>query len=123
LLAVLQAEENKALIRITLEGDGRRRRALDLSDTIIIVNTNILMTNQHSSEVNEVCDQLQKMGYAQSKRIRIYGQEFEAVSNPFPNESGIAIRAFSKRETTARILQLPLPVVQMVTRQKRKKIA
>jgi hypothetical protein len=94
-----------------------------LSDTIFTVTTNYLLANPQSSEVHEVCDQLQKMGYAQSKRIRIYGQEFEAVSNPFPNESGIAIRAFSKRETTARILQLPLPVVQMVTRQKRKKVA
>ena len=63
------------------------------------------------------------MGYAQSKQIRIYGQEFEAVSNPFPNGDGIAIRAFSKRETQERTLQLPLPVVQMVKRQKRKKVA
>jgi hypothetical protein len=70
-----------------------------------------------------VCVQLQKMGYAESKRIRIYGQDFEAVSNPFPNGDGIAIRAFSKRETQERTLQLPLPVVQMVTRQKRKKAA
>ena len=123
LLAVLQPEENKALIRITLNRDGSRRRSVGLSDTIFIVTTNILMANQHSSEVYEVCDQLQKMGYAQSKRIRIYGQEFEAVSDPFPNGAGIAIRSFSKRETTARILQLPLPVVQMVTRQKRKKVA
>jgi len=76
-----------------------------------------------SNELHEICDQLQQMGYAQSKRIRIYGQEFEAVSNPFPNGGGIAIQAFSKRETQARILQLPLPVVQMVTRQKRKKVA
>ena len=89
----------------------------------MIVTNNCFLATPQSSEVHEVCDQLQKMGYAQSKRIRIYGQEFEAVSNPFPNGSGIAIRAFSKRETTARILQLPLPVVQMVTRQKRKKVA
>jgi hypothetical protein len=90
---------------------------------LITVNINTLIPSQPSVELHEVCDQLQKMGYAQSKRIRIYGQEFEAVSNPFPNGEGIAIRAFSKRETQARILQLPLPVVQMVTRQKRKKIA
>ena len=89
----------------------------------IIVNINILTPSYASVELHEVCDQLQKMGYAQSKRIRIYGQDFEAVSNPFPNGAGIAIRAFSKRETQARTLQLPLPVVQMVTRQKRKKIA
>jgi hypothetical protein len=90
---------------------------------IRIVNINTLTTSQQSNELHEVCDQLQRMGYAQSKRIRIYGQEFEAVSNPFPNGDGIAIKAFSKRETQARTLQLPLPVVQMVTRQKRKKVA
>jgi hypothetical protein len=89
----------------------------------MLVTIHTLPMSQQSVELHEVCDQLQRMGYAQSKRIRIYGQEFEAVSNPFPNEDGIAIRAFSKRETQARILQLPLPVVQMVTRQKRKKIA
>ncbi len=89
----------------------------------ILVTIHTLPMSQQSVELHEVCDQLQRMGYAQSKRIRIYGQEFEAVSNPFPNEDGIAIRAFSKRETQARILQLPLPVVQMVTRQKQKKIA
>ena len=90
---------------------------------LITVNINVFTPSQHSIELVEVCDQLQKMGYAESKRIRIYGQEFEAVSNPFPNGDGIAIRAFSKRETQARTLQLPLPVVQMVTRQKRKKVA
>jgi hypothetical protein len=87
------------------------------------VNINTLSPSQQSIELSEVCVQLQKMGYAESKRIRIYGQDFEAVSNPFPNGDGIAIRAFSKRETQERTLQLPLPVVQMVTRQKRKKAA
>jgi hypothetical protein len=87
------------------------------------VNINTLTPSQQSIELHEVCDQLRRMGYAQSKRIRIYGQEFEAVSNPFPNGDGIAIRAFSKRETQERTLQLPLPVVQMVKRQKRKKVA
>ena len=88
---------------------------------LFIVNINTLTPSQHSIELHEVCDQLRRMGYAQSKRIRIYGQEFEAVSNPFPNGDGIAIRAFSKRETQARTLQLPLPVVQMVNETKTKK--
>ena len=90
---------------------------------LFIVNINTLPQSQYSAELHEVCDQLERMGYAQSKRIRIYGQEFEAMSNPFPNGDGIAIRAFSKRETQERTLQLPLPVVQMVKRQKRKKVA
>jgi len=87
---------------------------------LLTVTINLLTTSQQSLEVHEVCDQLQRMGYAQSKRIRIYGQEFEVVSNPFPHGDGIAIQAFSKQETQARTVRLPLPVVQMVTRQKRK---
>jgi hypothetical protein len=87
----------------------------------LVIVTHLLTTSQQSIEVYEVCDQLQRMGYAQSKRIRIYGQEFEVISNPFPHGDGIAIQAFSKQETQARTVQLPLPVVQMVTRQKQKK--
>jgi len=86
------------------------------------MNVSSLTASQHSIEVHEVCARLQSMGYAESKRIRIYGQEFEVVSNPFPHGDGIAIRAFSAREAQARTLCLPLPVVQMVTRQKPKKI-
>jgi hypothetical protein len=56
------------------------------------------------------------MGYARSKRIRIYGQEFEVISNPFPQGKGIAVRAHAKLETQERVLMLPLPIVQMVTR-------
>jgi hypothetical protein len=84
-----------------------------------------LTANPYSIEVREMCARLESMGYARYKRIRIYGDEFEVISDPFPHGDGIAVRAFSERETEPRTLQLPLPVVQMVTRQKqkRKKIA
>jgi hypothetical protein len=84
------------------------------------VNTETIYPSPNSVELHEVCDKLQSMGYARSKRIRIYGQEFEAVSDPFPSGNGIAIQALAQRETQARTLRLPLPIVQMVTRQKHK---
>lgn len=87
------------------------------------MTANVLSPSQNSIELHEICDRLQKMGYAEFKHIRIYGEEFEVISNPFPQGDGIAIRAFSKRETQTRTLRLPLPVVQMVTRQNHKKIA
>jgi hypothetical protein len=74
------------------------------------------MSGQNSIEIHEVCARLQKMGYARSKHIRMYGQEFEVVSDPFPQGDGIAIQAFSKRDTRARILRLPLSILQVVTR-------
>jgi hypothetical protein len=77
-----------------------------------------LISSQNSIELHEVCVRLQKMGYARSKHIRMYGQEFEVVSDPFPQGDGIAIQAFSKRETQARTLRLPLSILQVVTRKK-----
>jgi len=74
--------------------------------------------SQNSNELHEVCSRLQKMGYARSKRIRMYGQEFEVVSDPFPQGDGIAVQAFSKRETQPRTLQLPLSVLQVVRKKK-----
>ena len=58
------------------------------------------------------------MGYAQSKRIRIYGEEFEVTSNPFPEGNGVAVQAVSKHEKQARVLKLPLPVLQTIVRKK-----
>ena len=73
-------------------------------------------TSQDTAEIVAICDRLRAMGYAQSKRIRIYGQEFEVVSNPFPDGNGIALRVIAKKETQARIVKLPIPVLQTVTR-------
>ena len=77
-----------------------------------------LKTSQEAGQLTQLCIRLQEMGYARSKRIRIYGQEFEVISNPFPQGSGIAVRAQSKQEKQERVLMLPLPILQLVTRRK-----
>jgi hypothetical protein len=74
--------------------------------------------SQSPAELHLICDKLKAMGYAESRRIRIYGEEFEVVSNPFPDGNGIAVRAIAKREHLERTVRLPLPVVQTVTRRK-----
>jgi hypothetical protein len=93
-------------------------RRLDIRYNMSSVKTNLATASQDSGELCEICDRLREMGYAQSKRIRIYGQEFEVVSNPFPQGTGVAVHAVSKKEPQARILPLPLPILQMVTRKK-----
>jgi hypothetical protein len=65
-----------------------------------------------SEELLHICDRLKAMGFSESKRIRIYGEEIEVTSNPFPDGNGIAVRGMSKREARIRIVRLPLPVVQ-----------
>ena len=77
-----------------------------------------LAPSQDAAELLHICDRLRAMGYAESRRIRIYGEEFEVVSNPFPEGNGIAVRGISRRETEVRIVKLPLPVLQAVGKRK-----
>jgi hypothetical protein len=44
----------------------------------------------------EACARIKDIGYVASRRIRIYGEEFELLSDPFPDEDRIAIRARQK---------------------------
>jgi hypothetical protein len=75
-------------------------------------------TSLSSAELQEICDRLKNIGYAMYNRIRMYGEEFEVISNPYPDGKGISVEAVSKRENRARVLRIPLPVLQTVTRGK-----
>ena len=59
----------------------------------------------------QVCEQIKKSGYAESQVVRIYGEEFEILSDPFPNEAGVAVQARSRRTSQVRALQLPATLV------------
>jgi hypothetical protein len=95
------------------------RRVIPVQDKVIRfvkmeAAVEAFMTSQNTPELHEICGRLQHMGYSQSKHIRMYGQEFEVISNPFPDGNGIAVRAIAKRETAERTVRLPLPVLQTV---------
>jgi hypothetical protein len=55
----------------------------------------------------EVCAQIKRSGYAPSQVVRIYGEEFEILSDPFPKDAGIAVQVRSRRTSQVRSLQLP----------------
>ena len=46
--------------------------------------------------IEEDCERIKQLGYAASRRIRIYGEEFELLSDPFPQANRIAICAKAK---------------------------
>jgi hypothetical protein len=52
------------------------------------------------------------LGYAISRRIRLYGEEFEVVSDPFPEADGIAVHVTTKKDSSIRILRIPATVLQ-----------
>jgi len=59
----------------------------------------------------EACAWIKHLGYVASRRVRIYGEEFELLSDPFPEANRIAIRAKAK-DSSVRILRLPVTIMQ-----------
>ncbi len=72
------------------------------------------MTKQPNAEA--ICERLIELGYAMRKRVRMYGEEFELISNPFVDESGFAVQALSSRTGETRQLRIPLSVLRAITR-------
>jgi hypothetical protein len=68
-------------------------------------------TSRGSLSAAEVCFQIKQFGYATSQKIRIYGEDFEVLSDPFASEGGIAIHVRSKRTSQTRDLQLPATLI------------
>jgi hypothetical protein len=64
--------------------------------------------------MSEICARVRHLGYAASERIRLYGEEFEVVSDPFPEADGVAVRVTTKKDGKIRILQLPATILQSV---------
>jgi hypothetical protein len=65
------------------------------------------------SRESELCERLKVLGYANSGRIRLYGEEFDLTSNPFREDTGYAVEAVSRRSGQIRKLRIPLSVLQM----------
>jgi hypothetical protein len=74
------------------------------------------MTNIESPSVLEICARVKNLGYTTSRRVRLYGEEFEVVSEPFPEANGIAVQVKSRRNPKVRVLHLPATVIHGIKR-------
>jgi hypothetical protein len=70
--------------------------------------------NIEAPSVSEVCARVKHLGYAVSKRVRLYGEDFDVVSDPFPDADGIAVHVTTKKDSKIRVLQIPSTVLQSI---------
>lgn len=61
----------------------------------------------------EICEKLKHLGFARSNHIKLYGEQFQLLSDPFPHESGIAVEAVRSDGKAPRMVKLPLPILKM----------
>lgn len=67
-----------------------------------------------------MCDRLKRMGYAKDQQIRMYGEEFELVSDPITiSEELVVIDAIERESRSLRRVRIPLSIVNMLRRERR----
>ena len=81
------------------------------------------MSNLESASVVDICARVKHLGYAVAGKIRLYGEELEVVSDPFPEADGIAVQVKSKKNPTVRKVRIPATVLQSVKGRKPAKVA
>lgn len=62
----------------------------------------------------EICTHINGLGDGVSARVRLCGEEFEVLSDPFPEAGGIAVQVKTKKDSNMRVLRLPSTVLQSV---------
>ncbi len=76
--------------------------------------------NIETLSVSEICAYVKDLGFSASRRVRLYGEDFEVVSDPFPDAGGIAVHVTTKKDSKVRALQIPATVLHSVKGRGRK---
>ena len=62
-------------------------------------------------------DRLKRLGYSEGQRIRLYGEEFDLVSNPIKvHDDLLFVDGVERKSGKVRRIRIPLPIVQMIRR-------
>jgi len=64
-----------------------------------------------------ICERLRKFGYASERRIRLYGEDLQLISNPIADGAGYSVVAQTVRTGNLRHLRLPLSIVSILERE------
>lgn len=60
---------------------------------------------------SENCAKIKDLGFTSSHHIKMYGERFEVVSDPFDEDGCVAVRAISGDDPTIRTVRLPVAIL------------
>lgn len=61
------------------------------------------------------CERMKDLGYIAGKRVNLYGEYFEIVSDPFVDDEWVAVRVISENDPTIRTIRLPVSILLGLT--------
>ena len=56
------------------------------------------MNKSIDNSLSDDCVRIKDLGYSSSHHIRLYGQRFDIVSDPFPDGNGVAVEVTTAKE-------------------------
>lgn len=59
----------------------------------------------------ELCKKLKDLGYARNGRVKLYGKDFQLLSDPFDDGTAVVVKAKASSSTVEQVLRIPKPVV------------
>ncbi len=69
---------------------------------------------------SSLCERLKQLGYAKNQKLRMYGEEFDLLSDPHVIENQVVVvDAVVRKSGAMRRLSIPLSVVQMIRNETR----
>jgi hypothetical protein len=67
-----------------------------------------------TSHNSRLCERLKRLGFAQENRMKLYGEEFELLSDPFILGNDLVfVDAIERKSRQQRRIRIPLPIVHM----------
>ena len=60
---------------------------------------------------SDSCVKIKDVGFTPSMHIKMYGERFEIVSDPFDEDDCVAVRATSGNDPEIRTLRLPIAIL------------
>jgi hypothetical protein len=61
--------------------------------------------------LSKSCSKIKDLGFTVSRHIRMYGESFEIVSDPFSEGEGVAVHAVGGNDPEIRTLRLPISIL------------
>ncbi len=63
---------------------------------------------------SRLCERLKRLGFAQENRMKLYGLEFELVSDPIvTTDELVFVDAIERKSRVQRRVRIPRPIVEM----------
>jgi hypothetical protein len=61
------------------------------------------------------CERIKDLGYIAGKRVNLYGEHFEIVSDPFIDGDWVAVRVITENDPTIQTIRLPVSILVGLT--------